>query len=242
MIFGGRGERTMGVCRARRGTTLIETLVSLAIIAIISGIAILSVGAQSSARLKRAAAQVAGSVRIAYAQSIASSKDVRLVYDFEQRTIALEESPQPHLIQRGVSGGASPATALEQDVEAKTAQVQKGPQAPKATFTPVKGRVFGFSDDTRTLPNGIGFWSVQTAHQDKPIGEGHAYLYFSPSGQTENAAIQVRISNSDESAESNYLTILVAPLTGRTQIVRGRIDMAAPHDDREASERADNGS
>ena len=234
--------RGRAASRARRGTTLIETLVSLAIIAVISGIAVISVGAQSSARLKRAAAQVAGSVRIAYAHAISTSQDVRLVYDFDTRAIALEESPQHHLIQRGVAGGASPATQLEQQVEADAAKVQAGPKAPKAEFSAVKGKVFGFSDDTRNLPNGIGFWAVQTAHQDKPIGDGRAYLYFSPSGQTENAAIQVRISNSDESAESNYMTVLVAPLTGRTQIVRGRVDMAAPHDDREASEREDTGS
>ena len=228
----------------RRGVTLIETLVAIAIIAIMSATAFFGMGAVSTARLKRGATQVSAWVRLAYAHALSTSRNVRLVFDFEARTITMEETDQHHLIQRGVAGGASPATALEQQAAEDGQKVQLGPAAPKAEFTQVKGEksgIFKYSDDTLTLPQGIGFWKVETEHQDKPIAEGRGYLYFSPSGMTENAAIQIRVSNSDEAMDSNYLTIVVSPLTGRTQVFKGRIEAPAPRNDTEASERADTG-
>jgi general secretion pathway protein H len=224
--------------RARRGVTLIETLITVAIIALVSGMAVLGVGATARARLKRAATQIAGSVRIAYAHSISTSKSVRLAFDFETGKTTLEESPQRHLIVRDPSGGASPATELEAQAQAANQAIQ-GPHLAKSEFS--AGKAFGFPDEGRELPSGIGFWSVQTSHQDTPTGEGRGYLYFFPNGQTETAAIQIRISNSDEGEDSNYVTVLVAPLTGRTEVRRGRVDMPQPRDDREASEREDTG-
>ncbi len=230
--------------RRRRGLTLVETLITIAIIAIMSGAAFFGMGAVSTARLKRGATQVCGWVRLAYAHALSTSRTVRLVFDFEARTITMEETSQHHLIQHGVSGGAAAATDLEQQAQEQGERIQQGPVAPRAEFSEVKGEksgIFKYSDDTLTLPNGIGFWKVEAEHQDQPAVDGRAYLYFSPSGQTENAAIQVRVSNSDESLESNYLTIMVAPLTGRTQVIKGRVDAPAPRTDDEASERRDNG-
>ena len=39
---------------------------------------------------------------------------------------------------------------------------------------------------------------MDTTHQEQPTREGHGYLYFFPGGQTESAAIQLRISNAEE--------------------------------------------
>jgi len=230
--------------RARRGVTLIETLVTIAIIAIMSAAAFFGMGAVSTARLKRGATQVSGWVHLAYAHALSTSRSVRLVFDFEARTITMEETDAHHLIQRGVAGGAAPATALEQQAEQDGQKVQLGPVAPKSEFKQVTGEksgIFKYADDTLTLPQGIGFWRVETEHQDKPVGEGRAYLYFSPSGLTENAAIQIRVSNSEETIDANYLTILVGPLTGRTQVFKGRVDAPAPRNETEASERPDTG-
>src|SRR5215212_9938577 len=70
-----------------RGVTLIELLISLAIIGALAGMTILGMGATTSARMKRGATLVTGAVRVAYAHANAISKPVRLVFDFEQRMI-----------------------------------------------------------------------------------------------------------------------------------------------------------
>ena len=223
----------------RRAVTLIETLITVAIIALVSGMAMLGIGATSRARLKRAATQVSGSIRIAYAHSISTSKSVRLVFDFETGKTTMEATPQHHLLKNDIAGGASPATELEAQAQAQSAAIQDGPRAPKAEFAAAKA--FGFPNEGREMPSGIGFWQVQTGHQDQATVEGRGYLYFFPNGQTESAAIQIRISNSEETEEGNYLTVLVAPLTGKTDIQKGRIDMPKPRNEREASEREDSG-
>lgn len=231
--------RRRAAARARahvvRGMTLIETLVTLAIIAVVSGVAVMALGARSGAKLKSSAAQLTGSIRIAYAHSISTSKTVRLVFDFASNKTTMEASPQRHLIKKDLSGGATAASELEAAALEASATIAEGPQTPRAQFDLSKS--FGMPKEGRELESGINFWRVYTTHDPEPVGEGRAYLYFFPNGQTEQASIQLRISNSNEVEDSNYLTVLVYPLTGRTEVKKGRFEMVPPRDDREASER-----
>lgn len=221
--------------RDRRGVTLIEVLVVLALVAVFVSITILSFGAVTSARLKRGATQIAGASRIAYAHSTAVSKPVRLVFDFEDSKIFLEEAEGRHLIQRDSTGGADPANEAEQ--AALDAQDAATMRAPRSGFTATS--TIGFPEEGIELPNGIRFWQIDIAHQEQPIREGRAYLYFFPGGQTENASIQLRVSNADEDDTSGYMSVLIAPLTGKTRVEKGRVDAPRPRDDAEASERGD---
>jgi general secretion pathway protein H len=218
-----------------RAMTLIETLVTLAIIALISGIAILGLGVRSSAKLKAAAAQLAGSIKIAYAHSIATSKSVRLVFDFSTNKTTMEVSPDRHLMKKDPAGGANPATQLEQEALEASKAIADGPQTPRAQFD--VATAFGMPKAGRDLPSGINFWRVQTQHDADPVSEGRAYLYFFPNGQTEAASMQLRVSNSDEAEDSNYLTVVVSPLTGRAEVKRGRVEITPPIEDSDLSER-----
>jgi general secretion pathway protein H len=222
----------------RRGVTLVEILVVVALVAVVCSITILGFGGVPSARLKRASTQISGATRVAYAHATATSKVTRLVFDFEEGKIILEEAEGAHLVRRDQSGGAEASTEIEEQAIA-AAQIAEGPKAPRASFSAVKS--MGFPIDGKELPSGIQFWQVDTDHQETPIGEGRAYLYFFPGGQTETAAIQLRVSNADESDTSSYMTVIVAPLTGKATVHKGRIDMPRPRDEREASEREDVG-
>jgi general secretion pathway protein H len=215
--------------------TLIETLVTLAIIALISGVAVLGMGARMGAKLKSSAAQLTGSIRIAYAHSISTSKSVRLVFDFTAHKTIMEAAPQRHLLKKELSGGATAASELEAAALEASQAIANGPVAPRAQFDVTTA--FGMPKEGRDLSSGINFWRVYTTHDPEPVSDGKAYLYFFPNGQTESASIQLRISNSNEDEESNYLTVVVYPLTGRTEVKRGRAEITPPRDDREASER-----
>lgn len=220
--------------------TLIEVLITIAIVTVIAGLALISMsGATSGARLRQAATQISGSVRVAYAHATATSKVVRLTFDFQESKILLEESQGRHLIRDDDSGGAEAATEIEQEAQAAAESLTKGPRAPRASFAAVEA--LGFPEEGKELPSNIQFWQVETGHQEAPIREGHAYLYFFPGGQTENAAIQLRISNADEDDTSSFLTVTVAALTGRTKIGKGRVDMVKPRSDEDASEVEDPG-
>jgi general secretion pathway protein H len=220
-----------------RGVTLVEVLITVAIMTLVSGLAILGMGAASGARLKRGATELSGVIRIAYAHATSHSHTVRLVFDFATNRITMEETAGRHLMKKGRSGGAEPATEAERAAEQEALGFGEGPLTPKAMFSPAKA--FGFPQTGKELPSGIGFWQVEVAHQEQAVGEGRAYLYFFPNGQTETANIQIRISNSDPAQDASYMTVTVAPLTGKTNILKGRVPMIAPRDDTEASERQD---
>ncbi len=232
----------MGRRRRERGVTLVEVLITVAIIGIAMGLTMLSAGVADSARLKRSAVLIASAVRIAYGHANAISRPVRLVIDFEDRMVSLEEgSADLKLAKNDSTGGAAAVTEAEKKAQEEAEAIIKTPRPPRPTFSPTKA--FGFNPDKdkpgKELERNIRFLQVETGHQDEPVQTGRAYLYFWPGGQTERAAVQLRIVNSDDAQD--MITILVSPLTGKAEIRKGRISMPRPRDDIEESEREDTG-
>ena len=223
-----------------RGLSLVEVLITLAIISLITGFAMFGPSAASGARLRRSATMVAAAVRVAYAHANAISKPVRIVFDLDERTIGIEESSGNISVRRNdKTGGAAAATEAEKKAIEEAEAILKGPRPSRPTFKPTQA--FGFNPEKgrtgKELEKGIRFLQLEVDHQDEPSKQGRAYLYFWPGGQTERAAIQLRVDGSD--LEKDMLTVLVSPLTGKAELKRGRASMPKPRDETEASERRD---
>lgn len=223
-----------------RGVTLVEVLIAMALVAIVSAGAILGMGVVQSARLKRSASMIGGAVRIAYAHANAKSKPVRLVFDFEERMLILEESTGVMSLKKNdATGGAAAATEAERAAIEESEAILKGPRAARPSFQATKA--FGWNVEGerpgKQLEKGIRFLQVETAHQEEPIQAGRAYLYFWPGGQTERAAVQLLQSDSEKADEGSVLTVLISPLTGKAEIKRGPVEMPRPRSDDEESER-----
>lgn len=230
--------------RGQHGVTLIEVLVVLGMIALLSGAAMLGTGVLAGARLKRSASMLAGAVRIAYAHANAKSRPVRLVFDFEGRSLLLEESTGTLAVKKNDrTGGAAAATEAEQAAIEEAESILKGPRVARPTFQATKAFGWSVEDEKpgKELERGIRFLQVETSHQEEPINEGRAYLYFWPGGQTERAAIQLVISDAAEDDPSSALTVLISPLTGKAEIKKGKVEMPKPRDADEESEREDSG-
>lgn len=230
----------------RRGLTLIEILVVLVIVVLVSGMAIAGSMQLPSARLRRSATMVASAIKVAYTRATATSRDLRLVMDLDQKKVWLEESDEPMLAKskdKSAAGGADPMTTVEQAAVAESATIMKGPPIPKPRFHPIQAFGFGEGENEspgkggKPLQRGITFRSVQTPHDDTPRTSGRAYLYFWPGGRTERAAIQMRIGDTED--EDRILTILVSPLTGKVTIKGGTAELVLPTDDTQASDRRD---
>jgi general secretion pathway protein H len=225
-----------------RGVTLVEVLITVAVVALLSGAAILGMGATSGARMKRGAVMIASAIRVAYAHANATSKPVRLVFDFEERQVILEEGSEQLFIDRkDKTGGAAAATELEKAAQEEAEAILKGPRAPRPSFQPSKA--FGFDPEDgkpgKDLPTGIRFASVETAHADEAEISGRAYLYFWPGGMTERAAVMLTRGDGEGDVDGDFMTVLVAPLTGKAKLMAGRHAMARPRTDDEESERSD---
>lgn len=131
-----------------RGLTLLEVLIVVALAGLLSAGVVVGMGSATNARLKAATTLVASAIRGAYARSAATSRPVRVVFDFDQRRVWLEEASGQMLARTAdplLTGGADPATAAEQAAAAQADAILKGPRAPKPTFRPV--RQLGLEDD-----------------------------------------------------------------------------------------------
>ena len=97
--------------RQESGVTLMEVLIVLAVVTVATGMAMLGGGVADSARLRRSSVLIASAIRVAYGHANATSKVVRLVFNFEQRTVAIEESgSQLWLAKNDRTGGAHAIT------------------------------------------------------------------------------------------------------------------------------------
>jgi len=248
--FGVRATRAaLRRAQGRRGSaamTLIEVLIVMALIALILSAVVIGSGQMASSRLRHSSTMITGAVRVAFSRATASSKTVRLVMDFNDSAIWLEEGDQPHLVQSkdtSGTGGAAAATMAEKQALEDSSRILKGPTAPRTAFKEIDAMGLVASEPGKghkPLERGIKFRQVQTAHDYEARKEGRAYLYFWPGGQTERAAIQLKVGDNDD--ERNAITLIVAPLTGKVTIKDGAVDMPEPQDDKEASDREDPGS
>ena len=222
--------------------TLIEVLIVLGIVCLVSALGFLGSGATSGARLRRSAVMIASAVRVAYGHANATSKVVRLVFNLDRRTVAIEESSsQLWLSKNDRTGGAQAATDAERRAIEEAESILQGPKPPRPSFKPVKA--FGFSVEKgmtgKELDRNIRFLQIETGHQDDIVKTDQAYLYFWPGGQTERASIQLSIGGS--TADADVVSILISPLTGKADIKNGKVAMLRPRNDLEESERRDTG-
>jgi general secretion pathway protein H len=247
--------RPQGRSRAR-GMTLLEIMVVMIIIAVLVVGIVGGTGQLGGARVRHTATAIAGAVKVSYTRATATSKSLRLVFDLDKSTMWLEEGDAPMLVQtkdRTGTGGADPATDAERAAIDEGADILKGPKVARAHFHPVSGismtadEVTAGKDGAPTsgkgpipMPRGVTFRQIQAAHDDDARTKGRAYLYFWPGGLTERASIQIRLGQSTEDGDT--LTLEVSPLTGKVTVKNGPVALVLPTNDKEASEREDNGA
>lgn len=231
---------------AKRGLTLIEVLIVMAIVALIMGAVVVGSGQLASSRMRHSSTMIAGAIRVGFARASATSKSMRLVMDFTENEIWLEEGNRPMLVQSkdmSGTGGAAAATTAEKEAIAEGGRIVKGPTAPRTAFTEVDA--MGLVASTpgkghKPLERGIKFREVQTAHDEEPRKDGRAYLYFWPGGQTERASIQLKAG--EDNLERDAITLEVAPLTGKVTVKDGAVELTKPQDDKDLSDREDPGA
>lgn len=222
----------------KRGMTLIEVLIAVALIALLTGSIVFGSGMLSSSRQRGAATLVVSAVRTALTAANTSGRAVRIVFDLEKHRLWLEQSSSGQMLRekpgttKDTAAGAAAATDNEAAAQKEAERILEGPKAVRPEFKPM-----GKTDaDGRELGAGIEFRQVQTQHDEEPVTSGRAYLYFWPGGETERAAVQVHRKGATD--EDDALTVMVSPLTGRANIVRGRQNLPEPRfSDEEYTER-----
>ncbi len=212
--------------------TLFEVLIVVVLIAIIGGSVLLGSGALGASRLRTAASLIVASSRLASTRANTTGRPTRLVFDFDEGTLGLEEAGSSKMLRdkKAPAGGAEAATEAEKSAKAEADKILDGPRAPKTAFTPVAGFARDTDEKTtgRELGAGVALVAVQTDHDEDPVTGGRAYLYFWPGGVTERGHVQLK----RQGAEGG-LTVTLNSLTGRATILKGLVDLPEPRSEDE---------
>jgi general secretion pathway protein H len=223
----------------RRGLTLIEVVIAIALIAVLTGSLLFGRNMLVGSRVKSAATLMVSAVRFGMARANSTGRPARLVIDFDKKQLSIEEAANSQLLREksaDQTGGADPATQAETKARAETERIIEGPHAARARFGKLSG-VHGAVEELakgRPLGDGVVVVAVRTEHDEEVLHEGRAYIYFWPGGTTERAIIQLKKAGDDEAA----LTVVLSPLTGRAKIEKGAVDFPEPRGfDQDYSER-----
>jgi general secretion pathway protein H len=200
--------------------TLIEVGIALAIVAGLLVIAVPAISSVARVQLRQKSGQLAGGIRALRGAAAIGGHSCRLVLDLDANAYWSECAKEAVRIAAGGErshDGAHVATRDEELLATADAEHlsdedrERLALARKAAFQPTQ-------DVPKTeLGGSVRFVDVWVQHQPERYTSGKAFLYFWPSGLTENAAIHVAQGD-------DVNTLLVSPLTGRVKVATGRIE------------------
>ncbi|MGC3997883.1 MAG: type II secretion system protein [Anaeromyxobacter sp.] len=194
-----------------RAFTLLELMVVMVILAGLAMLVVPAVGSITGANARKAAGELAGSMRALFDTAALRHATCRLALDLEHRAYWAECAP----------GGAAVMTNPDRD-EKDLADCF--PAEPDEEIRKLLARSkFGqFKDrlvEKRELPGSAKFGEVHVEGRRDAFSSGIAYVYFFPGGQAQRAWVPLEDGK-------NLYTIVLEPFTGRAQVVNGKVEVS----------------
>jgi general secretion pathway protein H len=199
--------------RRARGLTLIELLVVLAIIASVAVMVGPALASVTGANAKKAAGELAGSMRVLFDLAALRHETCRMVIDLDKRTFSAE-------CARGAASVRPGATSEDEDDEELGTRFsdESDPEIRRilgrSQFGKFKDRLLR----DRELPGAAKFGPVHLEGRRDAVETGTAYVYFFPGGQAQRAWVPVVDGK-------HVFTIVTEPFTGRARVVAGKVEV-----------------
>jgi len=225
------------VAKARRpterGFTIIEMMIVLAIVAIMTVLAVVGLRSFAKSDLRATATRMAGAIRYLFDRASTTGKVHRLVLDFDTGKYWAEVSDDAFILASGKETDESrkreaDKIAKEDEVKREAAEKEAffgGSQIPSRympkPFLPKRAKFDAFRETAVkpiTLKSGVFLADIYTPRLLRPLSEGKGYVYFFPMGMTEAAVIHL-----SDGKEAIY-SLIVHPLTGRVSVKNSLVE------------------
>ena len=200
---------------ARRGFTLVELMVVMAVIGSAALLVVPAMASLTGANARRSAGELAGSMRALFEIAGLRHATCRLVLDLDKSTWRAEcaqgragvsTDGKEDLVERARSLAARGYVPLFSLVEAFQAVLEK------SKYGELGDRLVS----KRELPGGARFGPVEVEGRQDPFEKGSAYVYFFPGGRAQAAKVPV--------IDGNFrYTVVLEPFTGRAAVVVGEV-------------------
>ena len=182
------------------GFSLIEILVTLAIIALVSALVIPNTTSVFRASLDSYARKAVNQFREARDFAILMNRVVKIQFDLDKQNYWVEDAPADFLLPKKRENDDE----LSDEEKKKD---QKKNQAFRMTTTITKKKL--------NIPSGLRIHAVISPRSKKILTEGMADIVYFPHGSAEAAVIHL------EDMEGNKRSLIVHPITGKTRLVSG---------------------
>lgn len=222
--------QSKGSKRAQRGLTLIELTITVTIVALAAGMAVVSIQSLSHSQLRSSAVAIAGAIKESYDRAIMEKRMQRIAFNLDDHVWWVEYTEDPYALNVERLAKADRPNDLDDeelflddDTPEEIRAALKGSQA--ASFSPDPS--FGAK---MPLPGDVHFGRAWTGIREEPFEKGTIYLHFFRGGFTEPLQLELFDGRRDSPPESReWVTIKVRPLTGRVRTYPRRLE--EPTDD-----------
>lgn len=199
------------------GFTLIEILITLAIVVMIMGLAVSKMGDSFESQAYDAAKQLASTVRYLFNKAASENLTMRIEFDFEKRSYAVQATQDAYRLEsedarkeRLQKKKDALSSLPKPDKESADAKVK----APEGDGESGFAAVDAYLLDPVTLPGRVLLKDIFTEHDNGPVSQGKASIYIFPNGYVERSIINFK--NEDD---TEHVAIEINPMTGAAKIL-----------------------
>lgn len=211
-----RTSRHLGARGNSRGFTLLEIVVTIAVLGLVLGVVVSRMDTMLDWDMKNASNKLASTMRYLYNKSATEGLYIRLVLDMEENVYWVEATTDPFVISTGededvsIKGGAAKGEEGLAEGEGAEGDEQEYAIKPRE---PVFTKMESYLLKPTKLPSSVFFKDVYVEHERMPVDGGRVEIYFFPNGMVEHAVVNLR----DDDDEINY-SLETNPISGRVGI------------------------
>lgn len=210
-----------------RGLTLIELMVTFAIIAIVATAAAMSVAGISQSEISASAGKIVGAMRYLRHLAVVENRPYRLVIDMSGTDEKGEpvtawwgeglESTDPcvRYLPEHTEEGRERQKKIKEKLQALAMDEEEAEEIASEELSSAFAQQKSSILKPRTLPKSVAVTGVMTIHHPEPQVDGVASIHFFPQGNTERAYIWFGEATDDDEEPVPDLTVEVEGLMGR---------------------------